>query len=75
MGKWSFQQELKREEKELNIVRKENLCKFVYDLAKLICGYCDWRCCSIVWKSSESYSMVYCPGRCVWNYSIGFICE
>ena len=36
MGKWSFQQELKREEKELNIVRKENLCKFVYDLAKLI---------------------------------------
>lgn len=36
MGKWSFQQELKREVKELNIVRKENLCKFVYDLAKLI---------------------------------------
>ncbi|WP_347146250.1 DUF6722 family protein [Parabacteroides goldsteinii] len=36
MSKWSFQQELKREEKELSKARKENLSKFVYDLAKLV---------------------------------------
>lgn len=36
MGKWSLQQEKSREEKELNRTRKENLCKFIYDLAKLV---------------------------------------
>lgn len=36
MSKWSFQQELKREEKELSKTRKGNLCKFYYDLAKVI---------------------------------------
>ena len=35
MSKWSFQQELKREEKELSKTRKGNLSKFVYDLAKV----------------------------------------
>lgn len=35
MGKWSLQQELLRERRELNKIRKENLCKFCYDLAKL----------------------------------------
>lgn len=36
MGKWSFQQEIRLERKERDRVRKENLSKFFYDLAKLI---------------------------------------
>lgn len=36
MGKWSFQQELVREKQDLNKVRRENLSKFYYDLAKLV---------------------------------------
>ena len=35
MGTWSEQQELKKDAKELNKSRKENLGKFFYDLAKL----------------------------------------
>ena len=36
MEKWSFQQEVKREERALNKTRRENLSKFIYDLAKLV---------------------------------------
>lgn len=35
-GKMEFSTGIEARGKELNIVRKENLCKFVYDLAKLI---------------------------------------
>lgn len=36
MGKWSFQQELKQEKQKLDKSRREHLCKFYYDLAKLV---------------------------------------
>lgn len=36
MGKWNIQQEMKLENRERRKVRRENLNKFFYDLAKLV---------------------------------------
>lgn len=36
MGKWNIQQEMKLENRERRKVRRENLSKFFYDLAKLV---------------------------------------
>lgn len=58
MGKWSFQQELKQEKQKLDKSRREHLCKFYYDLAKLVfAGLVVGGGYPVIWKSLRSESL------------------